>query len=696
MGIFTALILKLYLMEKMKRVNVPVSFRKWNNKGYAVFNSLKRVVKISTLSVAYLLFANPESISASPVDTVGVARNVDLESIDITGNEQPETYSGISRVVLTISKSEIEQAALSSINELLEYAGNIDIRQRGTNGVQADVSIRGGTFDQVLILLNGVNITDPQTGHHNLNLPVDFSLIERIEILKGPGAQKFGPGAFSGAINIITTKTDRQFVKAEVFAGEYGLNAQKINAALNLGVSSHLLSVGRSASKGYIENTDYSIHDLFYKGTVDAKIGVLDLQTGISMREFGANSFYSAKYPNQFEAIETYYAAIAYEYQKKNVSFEPKFYFRKNNDRFLLFRDNPSLYENNHSTNVYGANVQANIVHGAKGVTSLGADMRNESIYSNNLGTTAQTPKQSPVNDSIWLDKTHSRRYYSIFAGHKRYYNNIMLNAGLNLTHNSDLPNKIFLFPGVDVSYLFHEHSSIQASLNRTMRMPTFTDLYYTSPMNQGNVNLLPELATGFELGYKFKQKGLSFGITGFYIKGENMIDWVRESLTDKWKTINHTNINTLGAESFLRANFEQLLPNQQILKNVSFAFTYIDQQKMSSNLISNYALNYLKNRVDLNIVHMVIKNIEANWHFAYQQRNGQYEQYSNGNAVNLVSYSPFFTSDLKVAWRHSGWNVYLQATNLFNVEYYDFGNIAQPGRWLKVGIAKQIDWRNN
>jgi len=683
-------------MEKMKRVNVPVSFRKWNNKGYAVFNSLKRVVKISTLSVAYLLFANPESISASPVDTVGVARNIDLESIDVTGNEQPETYSGISRVVLTITKSEIEQAALSSINELLEYAGNIDIRQRGTNGVQADVSIRGGTFDQVLILLNGVNITDPQTGHHNLNLPVDFSLIERFEILKGPGAQKFGPGAFSGAINIITTKTDRQFAKAEVFAGEYGLNAQKINAALNLGVTSHLFSAGRSASKGYIENTDYSILDLFYKGSIDGKIGAFDLQTGISMREFGANSFYSAKYPNQFEAVETYYAAIAYAFRKNNVSFEPKLYFRKNNDRFLLFRDNPSLYENNHSTNVYGANVQTNIVHGAKGVTSFGADMRNESIYSNNLGTTAQTPKQSPVNDSIWLDKAHSRRYYSFFAGHKRYYNNIMLNAGLNFTHNSDLPNKIFLFPGVDVSYRFFENSSIHASLNRTMRMPTFTDLYYTSPMNQGNVNLLPELATGFEIGYKFNPKGISFGITGFYMKGENMIDWVRESLTDKWETINHTNINTLGAESILRANFEQLLPNQHILKNTSFAFTYIDQQKMSSGLISNYVLNYLKYRADLSIVHKVVKNIEAAWHFAYQQRNGQYEQYSNGNAINLVDYTPFFTSDLKVAWSHSGWNVYIQATNLFNVEYYDFGNIAQPGRWLKVGIAKQIDWRNN
>lgn len=680
----------------MNRENVPVSFRKWNNKGYAVFNSLKRLVKISTLSVAYLLFANPESISAGPVDTVGVARNIDLESIDVTGDEQPDTYSGISRVVLTITKSEIEQTALLSVNELLEYAGNIDVRQRGTNGVQADVSIRGGTFDQVLILLNGVNITDPQTGHHNLNLPVDFSLIERIEILKGPGAQKFGPGAFSGAINIVTKKTIQPFVKAEMFAGEFGLNAQKINAAFNHGVTSHLFSASRRASKGYIENTDYSIFDLFYKGAVDTKKWGVDLQTGISMREFGANSFYSAKFPNQFEAIETYYAALAYTYRYKNISIEPKLYFRKNNDRFLLFRNNPSLYENNHSTNVYGANVQANIVHGAKGVTNFGVDLRNESIYSNNLGLIAQTPKQSPLNDSIWLDKTHSRRYYSFFAGHKRYYNNVILNAGINFTNNSNLPKRFFLFPGVDFSYSFFKYSSIHASLNRTMRMPTFTDLYYTGPMNQGNVNLLPESATGFEFGYKYNPKSISIGITGFYIKGESMIDWVRETLNDKWQTINHTNINTFGAEFLFRANVEQLCPNQHLVKNLSFAYSYIDQQKLPSKLISNYALNYLKHRADLNIVHKVIKNIDAVWHFSYQHRNGQYEQYSNGNAVSLVNYQPFFTSNLKITWSHSNWNIYLQATNLFNVDYYDFGNIAQPGRWLKFGIAKQIAWNNN
>ena len=199
------------MKEKIYRENKPLAFSKWSNKGFAVFSSLKKVVKISTLAVAYLLFANPNSVSAQSVDTSSVSRNYDLESIDVTSEQLPETYSNISRVVVTITQKEIERAAVTSVNELLEYAANIDIRQRGTNGVQADISMRGGTFDQVLVLLNGVNITDPQTGHHNLNLPVHLSSIKKIEILKGPGAWKFGPGAFNGAINIIT-EVDRKSV----------------------------------------------------------------------------------------------------------------------------------------------------------------------------------------------------------------------------------------------------------------------------------------------------------------------------------------------------------------------------------------------------------------------------------------------------------------------------------------------------
>ena len=125
-------------------------------------------------------------------------------------------------MVSVIPREEIEYAPVTSIQELLEYVAGVDVRQRGAEGVQADISIRGGTFDQTLILLNGVNITDPQTGHHNLNLPVSINQIERIEILEGPAARVYGPNAFSGAINIVTRQPDKTSWKLAIEGGSFG------------------------------------------------------------------------------------------------------------------------------------------------------------------------------------------------------------------------------------------------------------------------------------------------------------------------------------------------------------------------------------------------------------------------------------------------------------------------------------------
>lgn len=680
--------------RKITRDKVPVSFRKWNNKAYAVFSSLKKLIKISTLSVAYLLFVNPGSLSANPVDTTSVARSIDLETIDITSEQLPEAFSGISRVVVTITQKEIERAAVSSVNELLEYAANIDIRQRSTNGVQADISIRGGTFDQVLVLLNGVNITDPQTGHHNLNLPLDLSLIERIEVLKGPGAWKFGPGAFSGAINIVTKSVDHQFLKAEAYLGQFGLNAQKISAGVSAGKTSHLFAASRSASNGYTDNTDYRLSDIYYNGTVGKQKNVFDFQAAYSDRNFGANSFYTAKFPNQFEAIQTYFLSVGYSYQSAQIQVEPKIYYRQNNDRYLLFRDNPALYENNHVTKVYGANVLVGITHGTKATTTLGADNRIETIYSNNLGELTEKAITSPINDAIVLDKTHSRNNFSVFAGHKRYFNKLMINFGLNLSSNNDIQGKWFIYPGLDVNYDISNHSSIQASANRTMRMPTFTDLYYKGPMNEGNTLLLPEMATGFELAYKYKTSAYQFSVSSFYMAGDNLIDWVRETVNDKWRTINYAQIKTFGTELGFKVNFEELTGNQNVIKDIRMNYTYIDQQKAPSKLISNYALNYLKHRADIGLIHAVYKNIEASWQLAYQVRNGQFEKFVEGASLGMTNYEPFFTTDLKISWKQSGWLLYAEASNLFNADYYDFGNISQPGRWMKIGVSKQIDFR--
>lgn len=683
------------MRQKLIFNNNPVVFRRWNNKGYAVFSSLKKTIVIGCLLVTYLLFANPNSVAAQE-DTTSVTKNYDLESIDVTSDQLPETYSNISRVVVTITKSEIERAAVTSVNELLEYASNIDIRQRGTNGAQADISIRGGSFDQVLVLLNGVNITDPQTGHHNLNLPVDLSTIERVEILKGPGAWKFGPGAFSGAINIITKTSEKNYLNVDLSAGQFKLNEEQVSAGFHLKNTSHLLSANHSASDGYIDNTDYTINNVFYQGVLSSGKNELSIQGGATTKAFGANSFYTAKYPNQYEETQTYFGSVSYKTQVNKLQFEPRIYYRRNNDRFVLFRDNaPAWYtkDNYHTSNVFGGNMLANYMHGANAITSFGIDERVEAINSTNLGELTDDVINSPVNDTIILDHAHSRANFSAFVGHKHYFNSLMVNVGLNLTNNSDLDGKWFLFPGIDMNYDFSKKSSVFASANKTMRMPTYTDLYYQGPSNQGNPDLLPEEAIGYELGYKFHDKIVSGTVTGFYIQGTNLIDWVRQADETVWKTMNYSELNTAGVEFGLKTNLQKAIPSQKIFNDLSINYTYVTQSKVETELVSNYSLNYLKHRLDINLNHTIWKDLKASWHVAFQDRNGQYLKIVDTVTEGLLDYDPFTTTDLKIYWNHSGWNLYASLNNIFNVNYYDIGNVPQPGRWIKFGIAKKLEF---
>ncbi|MGF7139003.1 TonB-dependent receptor plug domain-containing protein [Roseimarinus sediminis] len=684
-------------MKQKVNLKIPqVVFRRWDNKRYAVFNSLRKVIKIASLSVAYLLFANQGVVQAQETDSSEVARNYDLESIDVTVDALPESYSALSRVVVTIDRKEIERAAASSIDELLEYASNIDLRQRGINGMQSDISIRGGSFDQVLILLNGTNITDPQTGHHNLNLPFSLSSIERIEILKGPGAWKFGPGAFSGAINIITKTPEAPFIKLALEGGQYRYHDEQLSAALPIGKTSHLLTAQNSASDGYTQNTDYRSKNIYYRGMLESGVHTAGIQAAVTDKKFGANSFYTARFPDQYEETRTWFASADYQTKWQHLQLNPGVYFRRNNDRFLLFRENPELYGNYHTTDVWGGNVLANYLHGSNAITTVGLAIRNESIFSNNLGEESKDPRFSPVNDTILLDKSHQRSNYSVFAGHKQYFNQLMINVGINLSYNSDLKGRWFVYPGIDAAYQLSESSTLTASVNRTMRMPTYTDLYYHGPNNQGNPDLLPEEASGFDLGYRFQLPGLKVAVSGFHTRGNNMIDWVREDVDAIWRTVNYTRLLTSGIETSLNANFEKLIHPDHFLQQLNISYTFIEQSKPETTLLSNYALNYLRHRVDINFSHRIFSKLSAKWLLVFQDRNGQFERIEDGVSLGMSNYDPFFTSTLKIEWRQPDWHIYAMLNNLFDVQYFDYGNVPQPGRWIKFGFAKKIDFDQN
>lgn len=192
------------MMQVTGKKRALFSFSRWMRKGYAVFRSLGREVRIAVLSVVYSIVVVPGAVWAqTSADTLRM-REVDLEEVVVTAGRTPVGAQQVARMVTTLSRVEVERVPAQSISELLRVLPSADIRQRGPLGAQADISVRGGSFDQTLVLLNGINVSDPQTGHHHLNLPVDPESISRVEFLTGPAARAFGPNAFNGVINLIT------------------------------------------------------------------------------------------------------------------------------------------------------------------------------------------------------------------------------------------------------------------------------------------------------------------------------------------------------------------------------------------------------------------------------------------------------------------------------------------------------------
>ena len=681
------------IYKKIKQSARPVLiFRKWRRKNYSLFHTLNRVVVISVLTTTYLLSVPAISIAIES-DTTEVKLEYDLDEIEVSAQRSPALYSQVARIVSVIDRKEIESSPAQSIQDLLEHIAGVDIRQRGAEGVQADVSIRGGTFDQTLILLNGINITDPQTGHHNLNIPVSLSQIERIEILEGPAARVYGPNAFSGAINIVTRQSNSNSVNLQMTGGNYKYFDVDLSGSFNTGKVRHNLSVNKRRSDGYIENTDFDISSIYYSNQLITDNGKMSLQAGFSDKGFGANSFYTPKYPNQYEEIKTIVSSVKWEsYSKFHIT--PVLYWRRNQDRFELFRDNPASWyttHNYHLTNIYGANLNS-WIQTKLGKSSIGIEFRSENILSNVLGEETDGPVKVPGEDAMFT-KSKTRNIVSAFLEHVYYSDRWTLSGGLLGNYISEVSSGFNLFPGIDASYNITSTIKAFASFNTSLRLPTFTDLYYSGPTNIGNPDLKSERSANIEGGFKWNSGLFQGYIIGFYKKGNDIIDWVKQNESDKWQSKNLTVLNSFGNEIQIQFNlkkhFGHKLPN---LISLNYLFNNIKKQEQ--DIISYYVLDHLKHKFVGNINQTLIKNFTVDLNIVFQDRDGTYTQFENGNWGTEVNYKPFWNFDGKLNYCWKDLNLFISATNIFNINYVDVGNVIQPGRWTKAGISYQLNFK--
>ena len=684
------------MKEKSRTVTSGVTFRRFSRGSYAPFASLHREVRIGVLAVAMLASVNlPKVEAAQPTttattaDSTAIAADEDLSEVTVSGTMSPLSQLQSARIVGVITRQQIESSAVQTVNDLLKLAVGVDVRQRGGFGIQTDISIDGGTFDQITLLLNGVNISSPHTGHLAADFPVSLSDIQRIEILEGAASRVYGASAFGGAINIVTKHDSHPLTSLDAGAhgGSYATFGGDARLALNRVLGGGLFSTSLSAtyqrSDGATVNSDFQRGNAYFNTRYDADDFGLHLQAGYSQKAYGANTFYSAAYPNQYERNRRFIFSLGAE-TKGRIRLRPEVYWNRLVDNFELIRGT-TTGENFHRTDVHGARVTADIAWIA-GRTAVGAEVREEGIYSTSLGLPIQGKLLHKVagEDELYYKNHDNRTNLSFNVEHSVVLPHFTASIGVLANKNSRFDDRLRFYPGIDLAYTPSSHWRLFASYNKGFRLPTFTDLYYKSPTHQGNQGMRAEESHSFQLGtkanYQFGRVFTNYTLKGFYHRGTNMIDWVMYTADDVFHSANF-DLDNMGVQAEATASYKRVLLN--------LAYSYIHQKRHDDINIykSNYAMEYLRHKFVATLHHPIVSHLSASWTFRWQDRMGSYILYEDAKSTGqLVPYDPYATLDLKLRWTAKHYELWAEATNITNHRYYDLGNIPQPGIVVLAG----------
>ena len=675
-------------------------FKRFGRKGYSLFAVLGRVVVVGVLSVATLSKSHAEGVGVKPVidnDTTDKTdRELTLDEVSVTGSRAPLTRAQAARMVTVLERADIQAAPVQSVNDLLKYVASVDVRQRGPIGAQTDISIRGGNYEQITILLNGINICDPQTGHNAFDFPVDISEIERIEVLEGPAGRVYGTSSLLGAINIVTRPRPASSVSAHIEGGSYGYLSAGARANVASGKWNNQLSGSYSRSDGYQRNSagglnsDYSGGKAFYQGTYDDDIVSVSWHAGLSTKDFGSNTFYGAKWDDQFEHTLKTYTALQAETKKGSFHLKPSIYWNHSYDRFELFRDAAEKYPfNYHRTDIFGVNLNG-YFDWILGRTAVGAELRNEDLLSGNLGEPIDNPHHISGTDRYY-DHGINRTNISFVVEHNILLRRFTLSAGLVAVKNSWNGMNMKVYPGIDASYRIGDSFKIFANYNTSLRMPSVTELYYSVGGHVADKNLKPEEISSVEAGVKYADHGITTQASVYHNNWKNMIDWIRYTADGPdapWQSVNFTEVKATGFQAQLTLNFRQIVPTQRILKSFNASYNYLFQDKdIDSSVESKYSLEYLRHKLVANLQLNIVSRLDLGINFRWQDRRGIYTDFDG----TVKEYSPYSVVDARLSWTAPKYKLYLEANNIFDKNYIDYGCVPQPGTWLIAGLSVEL-----
>ncbi len=553
---------------------------------------------------------------------------------------------------------ETKALSLESEQDLLRQDASVFLEQRGAGGGQADIVLRGGTFEQTLVLLNGFRIDDSQTAHHNLDLPIPFEAMDSIEVLHGAGSTLHGEDALSGVIDFLTAAPSASSLRLRSGFGSFGSSEESLLGALASRRWSARLSANHNLSSGFMTDRDYRNEDAALESWSASRLGVLDLLFAASDRSFGANQFYGPY--NSWERTKGWFASVRQELGSRTVA---AFGYRRHTDEFVLLRNDPSVYENNHVDGSWQAYLRHTVPIATSSVLLLGLESDGDSIHSNNLGLHARNRGAGYID----LDLRPAKHRWNLSAGLREE----IFSGGAQSV----------LAPHLAGSYRLTDRLKLRASGGYGFRIPTYTDLYYSDPATNGNPNLKPESAWSGEAGMDWAPcNRLSLAATGFYSRQHDTIDYVRPAPTlstpaPPWNAVNLSGLHFQGVESSIT-----WIPAKT--QRIQFAWTQLaGAQAPLIGLQSEYALNY------------PVVNIHAAWTAALGrmvtltnavQIARPYQQ--PGNPPWNASAYPVWNASLT----HDSGRIrpYLRLGNLSNTGYQEINGVAMPGRSITGGVS--------
>ncbi len=572
-----------------------------------------------------------------------------VDSVQVTTTVEPLPFAESDRSVEVLLPRAMS-IGTDSVVDLLRSDPSLNVQARGAEGIQADLSIRGTTFEQSLILVNGMRVDDPETGHLNLDIPVPLDAITRVDILHGSGSTFYGSDAIGGAVNLLTGAPPPGLsLVARSGAGNYGSLENHLRASYAAGPFAEQLTASRDTSDGFIYDRNYASNEIASETWLKSKPGTTDILLATSDRPCGANHFYG-NYPS-WERTKGWLASIQQQLGSRTAA---SFGYRRHSDLFVLFVGQPARYENNHITTSYEAAVRRADDLGRNTTLSYGLEEAGDTIHSNSLGKHARNQGAGYANLSL-----RSLRRFSLSLGARE---EVLSSQG-----------SVFS-PNAAAAFTLSKTIRLRASAGHGFRQPTYIDLYYADPATLGNPQLKPESSWSYEGGADWTPANgrLTLSAAGFRLNQTNAIDYSKLlplTAGEKWQAVNISTLDITGAETSLRI---RLASNQQL----QLSYTANHSGNLPPSYLSEYAFNY------------AAQNAFFGWTGRLPGTWGhEFTTHTQVNVVQKTTHTAYPLWDVDVARNTGMVRPYVRLLNLANTGYTEIPGVPMQGRSLMGGM---------